>query len=94
MPRQSLSPKDTAIALGATLVALMVLIGGYRLLHTRATQAQETQMEWQRDREMGVPIVSVSENATAEEKEVARTKALEKKLTREREGISTALSAP
>jgi hypothetical protein len=89
MLRQKLSPKNAALALGGTLL-LGVLIGvGFHVQQNRNADSQETKMAWQRDREMGVPDTGLGENASPEEREQARTRVLEEKMTQERASNST-----
>lgn len=84
MLRQQLTPKNTALALGGALL-LCVLIGlGFHVQQNRNADSQDAKMVWQRDREMGVPDTGLGENATPEEREQARTRVLEDKMTQER----------
>ena len=86
MLRQRLSPKNFALTLGGTLL-LAVLIGfGVHVQQNRNADSQESKMSWQRDREMGVPDTGLGENASPEEREQARNRVLEEKMTQERGG--------
>lgn len=84
MLKENLTPKTTAIVLGSVLLVCLLLGGGYRFMQNRNVQAEEKRMNWQRDREMGIPDLGLRENATEEEKEVAKTQMLEQKLSEQR----------
>ena len=84
MLKQSLTPKMTAVIIGSFVLLCVVIVGGLRLRQTQLVKQEDDRMNWQRDREMGVPNLGLREGATEEEKEVARTKMLEKQLTAQR----------
>lgn len=84
MFKQSLTPKTTALICSG-LLALCLLIGfGVHIQQGRSADSREAKMEWQRDRETGVPDTGLGENATPEEREEARHRAQEEKMTQER----------
>jgi hypothetical protein len=86
MLRQQLTPKKTALAMGGTLLLCVLLILGFHVQQNRTADYQEATMVHQRDREMGVPDTGLSESASPEEKEQARTRVLEEKMSQERGG--------
>lgn len=88
MLRDELTPKKTASIVGAVVLACLLIFTGFRLMGARTTQAEEKHMEWQRDREMGIPDLGIRESATEEEKEIARTQALERRMTQQRESVT------
>jgi hypothetical protein len=84
MLRHQLTPKKAALALGGALLLGVLIVLGFHMQQNRNADSQETKMAWQRDREMGVPDTGLGENATPEEREQARTRVLDDKMTQER----------
>lgn len=79
MLSQKFDRKATVIALGATLTCAALLMIGYSSYQKKQTNEIVQHREWQTNREMGIPIAMDAEpNASPEEKEQARTAALEK----------------
>ncbi|MCW3055285.1 MAG: hypothetical protein JWN14_4455 [Chthonomonadales bacterium] len=89
MLRQPLSSKNMGLVLGGVLLLCLLIDIGFHLQQNRTVDSQEAKMVWQRDREMGVPDTGLGENASPEERQQARTRALEEKMTQDRSGVTT-----
>jgi len=84
MLRQPLSSKNMGLVLAGALLLCLLIDIGFHLQQNRNADNQESKMVWQRDREMGVPDTGPGENASPEERQQARTRALEEKMTQDR----------
>ena len=74
------------LVLGGVILLCLLIDIGFHFQQNRNADSQEAKMAWQRDREMGVPDTGLGENASPEERQQARTRALEEKMTQDRAG--------
>jgi uncharacterized protein HemX len=83
MLKESVDARKGGIVLAVVALIIVLGLGAYQWQHKNAQKQEEARMEWQRDREMGIPDTGLAPNATAEEKEGAKIRMLEEKMTRE-----------